>query len=368
LNFVDSAEMIDTPVPHRSGTHPMRPSALSAAVLLCCLSSAILAQTRSDYKSNPKFQTAISDGKLLADNQDYDDAIASYKEANEIARGKDKGVLRALLELQITNDDYDDAKATAHAFAAIATTPAEKSYVEASRGRVLFLQAEPQSGPQFDLALLTSADAAFQAALALDPKNSSALFTDGQVLVHLNQIEAARARFKVCLTSIKPGDPLYLRTQRFVENPALALLPLAPAFTVTTLDGSRFSLDQMKGRVVLVDFWATWCGPCMEELPQIKQIAKDFAGQPLVILSISWDEDKQKWEKFVAKNQMTWPQYHDTGHRIGNLFEVKALPGYFTIDSDGVLTTEMLGGGFDVEARLKQLVDKAKAPASTPVN
>jgi len=117
----------------------MRPSALSAAVLLCCLSPAILAQTRPDYKSNPKFQTAISDGKLLADNQDYDDAIASYKQANEIARGKDKGVLRALLELQITNGDYDDATATAHAFAAIATTPAEKSYAGASRGRVLFL-------------------------------------------------------------------------------------------------------------------------------------------------------------------------------------------------------------------------------------
>jgi len=344
-------------------------SALLTA-LFCFLSSGILAQTHPDYRSNPKFQTAISDGKLLADNQDYEDAIASYKEANEIAHGKDKSVLRALLELQITNGDYDDAIITAHAFAAIATTPAEKSYAEASRGRVLFLQAEPESGSQFDPALLNSADTAFQAALALDPKNSSALFTDGQVLVHLNRIEAARARFKACLTSIKPDNPLYTRTQRFAANPALALLPLAPAFTVTTLEGSSFNLDQMKGRVVLVDFWATWCGPCMEELPQIKQIAKDFAGQPLVILSISWDEDEQKWKKFVAKNQMTWPQYRDIGHRIGNLFEVKALPGYFTIDSDGVLTTEMLGGGFDVEGRLKKLVDqsKSKAAASTPVN
>jgi thiol-disulfide isomerase/thioredoxin len=341
---------------------------LHSTALFCCLSAAILAQVKPDYKSNPKFQTAISDGKLLADNQDYEDAIASYQEANEIARGKDKAVLHALLELQITNGDYDDAIATAHAFAAIATTQAEKSYAEASRGRVLFLQAETESGSQFNPALLKSADSAFKAALDLDPKNSSALFTGGQVLVHLNQIEAARARFKACLSSIKPDDPLYTRTQRFAENPALALLPLAPAFAVTTLDGSSFNLDQMKGRVVLVDFWATWCGPCMEELPQIKQIAKDFAGQPLVILSISWDEDEQKWKKFVSKNQMTWPQYRDTSHRIGNLFEVKALPGYFTIDSDGVLTTEMLGGGFDVEGRLKALVDQAKTTAPTPAN
>jgi thiol-disulfide isomerase/thioredoxin len=339
---------------------------LTISLSLCSLPPAILAQAHPAYKANPKFQTAVSDGKLLANNQDYDDAIASYKEANEIAGGKDKSVLHALLELQITNGDYDDAFDTARTFASIATTPAEKSYAEASRGRVFFLQAEPQSGTQFDPTLLNSADAAFKAALAIDPDNSSALFTDGQVLVHLTQIEAARARFKACLTLLKPNDPLYTRTQRFAANPALALLPLAPAFTVTALDGSTFSLDQMKGRVVLLDFWATWCGPCMEELPQIKQISKDFAGQPLIILGISWDEDEQKWKKFVAKNQMTWPQYHDTGHRIGNLFEVKALPGYFTIDTDGVLTTEMLGGGFDVEGRLRQLVDKAKA--ADPVN
>jgi thiol-disulfide isomerase/thioredoxin/predicted negative regulator of RcsB-dependent stress response len=341
---------------------------LHLATLLCFLSPAFVAQTHPDYRSNPKFQTAISDGKLLADNEDYDDAIASYQEANEIARGKDKTVLRALIELQITNGDYDDAINTAHAFAAIAITPAEKSYAETSRGRVLFLQAEPQSGSQFDPVLLNSADAAFNAALAFDPKNSAALFTDGEVLVHLGQTEAARARFQACLTSVRPGDPIYVRSQRFAKDPTQALLQLAPAFTVTTLDGSSFNLDQMKGRVVLIDFWATWCGPCMEELPQIKQIAKDFAGQPLVILSLSWDEDEQKWKKFVAKNQMTWPQYCDTNHRIGNLFEVRGLPSYFTIDSDGVLTTEMLGGGFDVEGRLKKLVDKAKAAASTPVN
>jgi thiol-disulfide isomerase/thioredoxin len=341
---------------------------LHLATVLCFLSPAIVAQTRPDYRSNPKFRTAVSDGKLLADNQDYNDAIAAYQEANEIAGGKDKGCLRALLELQIKNGDYDDAITTAQAFEAIAITTTEKSYAEASRGRVLFLQAEPQSGSQFDHALLNSADAAFKAALAFDPGNSSALFTDGEVLVHLDQNEAARAQFKACLSSIKPDDPIYIRTRRFAENPALALLELAPAFSVTTLDGSTFNLDQMKGRVVLIDFWATWCGPCMEELPQIKQIAKDFAGQPLVILSLSWDEDEQKWKRFVAKNQMTWPQYRDTGHRIGNLFEVKALPGYFTIDSDGVLTTEMLGGGFDVESRLKQLLDKSKAAASSPVN
>jgi thiol-disulfide isomerase/thioredoxin len=354
--------------------------ALHLATLLCFLSPAISAQTRPGYKSNTKFQAAVSDGKLLAENQDYDDAIASYQEANEIAGGKDKDCLRAVLDLQITNGDYDDAIDTAHTFELVATTQAEKSYAAASRGRVLFLQAGPQSGSQpesqpesqseskLDPKLLNAADSAFKAALAIDPNNSTALFTDGQVLAHLGQTEAARARFKACLTAIRPDDPLYLRTRRFAEDPALALVQLAPAFTVTTLDGSRFNLDQMKGRVVLLDFWATWCGPCIKELPQIKQIARDFAGQPVVILSISWDEDAQTWKRFTVKNGMTWPQYRDTDHRLARLFAVEALPGYFTIDSDGVVTAELLGGGFDIEGKLKELVAKAKPASPTPLN
>ncbi|HWW96116.1 MAG TPA: redoxin domain-containing protein [Edaphobacter sp.] len=334
---------------------------LCFATLLASVTCALFAQARPDYRANPKFKTAISDGKVLAEDRQYDLAIAAYQEANDIAHGKCKPCLKAIIELQIDNGDYDDAIDTAEAFKVLTTTPTEKSYAETSRGRALFLQAEPQkAGSKYDPALLNAADAALKAALALDPKNSTALFTGGQVLVYLGQTEAARAQFKTCLISIKPDDPLYLRTQRFAEDPALALQQLAPAFTIRTLDGSRFNLDQMKGRVVLVDFWATWCGPCNEELPQIKQIARDFAGQPLVILSISWDEDAQTWKDFIQKNGMTWPQYRDTGHRLGQLFQVEGIPSYFTIDSDGILTSEMLGGGFDIEGKLKKLVAKAK--------
>ena len=334
---------------------------LSFATLLASVTCALFAQARSDYRANPKFKTAISDGKVLAEDQQYDLAITAYQEANDIAQGNCKPCLKAIIELQIDNGDYDDAIDTAEAFKALATTPTEKSFAETSRGRALFLQAETQKAvSKYDPTLLNAADAAFKSALALDPKNFTALFTDGQVLVHLGQTEAARAQFKTCLISIKPDDPLYLRTQRFAEDPALALQQLAPAFTIRTLDGTRFNLDQMNGRVVLVDFWATWCGPCNEELPQIKKIAKDFAGQPLIILSVSWDEEAQTWKDFIQKNGMTWPQYRDTSHRLSKLFQVEGIPSYFTIDSDGILTSEMLGGGFDIEGKLKKLVAKAK--------
>ena len=334
--------------------------ALLLASLICSLFPSSFAQTVRDYRANPRFGTAISDAKLLAENQEYELAIASYQEANEIAHGKDKPCLRALIDVQITSGHYDEAIATARAFRAIATTHAEKSYAEATRGRVLFVQAEPDSGTHYDPTLLNKADAAFKSALTLDPRNSTALLLDGEVLVHLGQIESARTEFKACLASITPDDPSYGRTRRFAEHPNLALQQMAPAFTVTALDGSRFNLDQMNGRVVLIDFWATWCVPCLKELPHIKQIAKDFAGQPLVILSISWDEDEHTWKDFIRKNGMTWPQYHDANHRLGQLFQIEGLPSYFTIDSEGVLTSESLGGDSDIDATLRKLIARAK--------
>jgi thiol-disulfide isomerase/thioredoxin len=116
----------------------------------------------------------------------------------------------------------------------------------------------------------------------------------------------------------------------------------------------------MDGRVVLIDFWATWCGPCNEELPHMKKIAKEFAGQPFVMISVSADQDEAKWKEFVQKNGMTWVQYRDADRKLQDLFGVDAIPHYFTIDSDGLLTSEMMGEGSDVENKLRKLIAKAK--------
>jgi thiol-disulfide isomerase/thioredoxin len=62
-------------------------------------------------------------------------------------------------------------------------------------------------------------------------------------------------------------------------------------------------MDDLQGRVVLLDFWATWCAPCREALPYIRSVAKKFQGQPLVILSVSLDTEEQNWNDFIGKNE-----------------------------------------------------------------
>jgi thiol-disulfide isomerase/thioredoxin len=127
------------------------------------------------------------------------------------------------------------------------------------------------------------------------------------------------------------------------------------------VDGRRISLDDLTGKVVLIDFWATWCGPCRAALPHVREIAKKFEGQPLVVLSVSVDTDEQKWKDFIAKNEMTWPQYFDHGLAgpMAKLFGVQAIPHTFTIDADGVLQDEHIGDA-SIEGKLKKLVRRAQ--------
>ena len=176
----------------------------------------------------------------------------------------------------------------------------------------------------------------------------------------MGQLDQAASEFSTCASSAGPTDPLRIRARHFAENPSLSLAKMAPGFEITANDGSRFNLDNMGGRVVLIDFWATWCGPCNAELPHMKKIAKEFANDPLVIISISWDNNADKWKEFIAKNEMTWVQYRDADHKLSEQFGVNAIPHYFTIDSDGVLTAEMLGEGSDVEGKLKKLLKRAR--------
>ncbi len=211
----------------------------------------------------------------------------------------------------------------------------------------------------------------FKAALQLEPKLTTIHYAMGVSLAHMHQDDAARTEFSTFLSSDTMTPNVHERARRYLDRIDLARARMAPPFSITTIDGQHISLDSLAGKVVLIDFWATWCGPCREALPHIREIAHRFQEQPLVVISISLDKDEDKWKEFVAKNQMTWLQYRDGSFNgaIAKSFAVNAIPATFTIDADGVLEDQHVGDA-DIEGKLKKLVasatELAKRKPATP--
>ena len=338
---------------------------LSAIVLASALLPALAQQPSPAYLGDPKFQKETAAAK--EPHQRPDDRLGHWKKANKISGGTCVNCLEEILTLQFKTGEYKDALNTAASLDQVATRPADKAYAQVMRGSAWFYMGHDKPKPE----QLQQADAAFKAALALTPSLHTAAYLDGRTLALLNRDDEARTVFADYVKAVPADDRHRLRAQHFAENPALARAKMAPPFTVTTADGKQFTLDDMGGRVVLVDFWATWCGPCNQELPHIKKIAQEFAGQPFVLISVSWDDDAGKWQAFIDKNNMTWNQYRDLDHQLSASYGVSSIPHYFTIDADGVLQAEKIGEGADIEGKLKKLVAQAKAAVaniSVPVN
>lgn len=97
------------------------------------------------------------------------------------------------------------------------------------------------------------------------------------------------------------------------------------------------------GKVTILDFWATWCGPCRHALPGLKQLQAVYGGEQVEVVSISEDEDEGAWSAFVAQNQMNWTQRLDSNHQIMRQYGANSLPTYVLIGRDGKVLQQYVG-------------------------
>ncbi len=141
-----------------------------------------------------------------------------------------------------------------------------------------------------------------------------------------------------------------------LELMAMREKPLELSFTA--VDGKKVDLADLRGKVVLIDFWATWCPPCVEEVPSLVETYEKYHSQGFEIVGISLDEDKSALEKFTAENKMTWPQFFDGKgweNEVAQRFKIQTVPTLWLLDREGKLIDASPRG------RLNEAVEAALA-------
>ncbi len=118
-------------------------------------------------------------------------------------------------------------------------------------------------------------------------------------------------------------------------------------FTLKNPDGKEISLSDLKGKVVLIDFWASWCGPCRRENPNVVEAYQKYAkknftiGKKFEVFSVSLDREKDKWIKAIETDNLSW-KYHgfDEGGAVSKTYGVRSIPQTFLIDGDGNIVAQ----------------------------
>ena len=127
-------------------------------------------------------------------------------------------------------------------------------------------------------------------------------------------------------------------------------------FNVVGTEGEKLSLDKYKGKVVLLDFWATWCGPCRVEMPNVVKLHKKFNKAGFEIIGISLDRSREALDRYVEANGMAWPQFFDGKYwqnEVATKYKVRSIPATYLIDRQGKIRYRTLRG-----KQLEEAVDK----------
>jgi thiol-disulfide isomerase/thioredoxin len=136
-----------------------------------------------------------------------------------------------------------------------------------------------------------------------------------------------------------------------------------PEVEGTDLDGKKAKLSGLKGKVVLFDFWATWCGPCRAMIPHERELVEKYKDKPFAILSVSADSEKGDLTEFLGSEKMPWTHWWD-GEKgpVTKLFRVKAFPTLYLIDAKGVIRHKWVGnpGNDKIDRAVEDLVAEAK--------
>jgi thiol-disulfide isomerase/thioredoxin len=185
-----------------------------------------------------------------------------------------------------------------------------------------------------------------------------AYYNIGYALLRTGRIDEGIAALERYL-ELDPGTNREAEVRTIIGNPAFANETFAPGFKVYSLEGEELSLERYRGRIVLLDFWATWCGPCRFEMPGVKRMWKKYGGDDFVIIGVNSDRHMGVLRKYLESEGIDWPQYLDEGNKIAALYNVTGIPHTVLIDEFGIVRGVGYRGG-KLAGKVGDLVKKLR--------
>ena len=174
-------------------------------------------------------------------------------------------------------------------------------------------------------------------------------------MMSLEQISSFYDRFTNRVKQTEKGREI---GERIALLKKLAPGSFAPEFELTTSDGKKIALKDLRGHIVLLDFWASWCGPCMDEMPNVKALYEQYHDRGLEIVGISMDNNKAKWEGAIERAGLVW--HHVSSLKgmnrcpVAKLYQVVAIPKLYIVDKDGKIIAKDLRGE-DLREKMDEL-------------
>jgi peroxiredoxin len=182
---------------------------------------------------------------------------------------------------------------------------------------------------------------------------------------NLDKVKKTFNNFDESLKITKPGILIAKKLKVIEDNKkkikstnTVELLKKAPDFTAKDPNGKIISLKQSLGKVTIVDFWASWCGPCRKENPNVVALYNEFHSKGLNIIGVSLDNELNEWKNAIQKDKITWTQVSNLkkwSDPVAKLYEVEQIPSTFILDSNGTIVAKDLRGE-ELKAKIKELL------------
>lgn len=183
------------------------------------------------------------------------------------------------------------------------------------------------------------------------------LISLGTLLIAIGLISFVNLSSHRTLRAARPGS----ETAPLPQPSTVAAGKLAANFKLKDLKGDEISLASLRGKVVFLNVWATWCAPCREEMPSIESLYKDFkANKDFVVLAVSQDTDGAMVRPFLEQNHLSFTVLLDPRNEVGERYDVNGIPETFIIGRDGRIVAHHVGpydwSNADIREALQELI------------